>query len=759
MRTYLFPLAALVAPTVLVHAQELAPVAQTVVSSVAGREGTLGAGTADGIRAGAVYDIVRNGRVVARARVSRVYSARSEVRFLDVADGFVVTVGDTARFAQMDTAPQVQPPVAAPTPSPMATPVAPAPVATVPAPAAPRMVAMSSSATPLVSFVNGDTVEIGAGSDSGLQAGKTVPIVRDGNVVALARIVTVSPASSMGTIVWRDETAGAIVAGDAIQVARGGNAAVDTGSDNVPAARVRFETGASNILVPKADPTYNYLASLAADKLILSQPAWVFHDDGTRRHRTDEDIRFTRAEIAGFVREALSNPKIEGAKTRNRVALSELISRYRTDLEKLGTSAEQLNAFGPRKGFEIGFSGQSRASVVGGDTNNYREAFSERNGSRRSRSGFDSRNNIFGRIGDRLRFDAQIDSGSDRRRGGGDKDFEIRRLVASYDAGNILRGLSVDLGRQEFWWGPGQFGTLLLSDNAGPLNSLRTVFKRGSYSVESLYSPLGTGPAGSGRSLYGQNLQVKLGNQTRIGIAATVLSPGRQLDPVLFASTFSPVPLVLAQRGAREETGADQTNLLTAAYFETGIARGLSGYGELLIDDLSFTNASPTRQRIGTLVGARLFKPGDPGKLGITAEYAQLEGRTYLRYRDPGALTQDYDYYYRGNSLGYPVSATPGLTPVGQTAGLGGASSLRSDAYWRPTRKLHLGAGLELADINSELAVLSRQQIYRFRAAYNVRHNYTVVARAQRISTTNPNFLIGPASRQSLYQLELVRTF
>lgn len=770
MRSFLIPLAvaltpvALIAPPALVaRAQVIAPIAQTVISSVAGREGTLNAGSGDGIRAGAIYEVVRDGRVVARARVTRIYAARSEVRFLDVAEGFVVTVGDTARFVQLGPAP-VQPQVVAP--APVVNPVAPTPVIAAPivtevtpvaAPVAPRMIAMRPT-MPMIVTLNGDTVEIGAGSDSGLVAGKTVPVVRDGNIIALVRLTAVTPTSSTGTIVFRDEAAGVVRIGDAMQWTGGGSGTMVVGEDNVPSARVRFETGGGNFKVPKSDRTYDMLAALAADRLITSLPAWAFHDDGSRRHRTDEDLTFTRADIATFVREALRNSGGEASKTSSRLALADLSSKYRSELEAQGVTQEQLSAVGARSGFAIGISGQMRASLVGGESDNYFPAFSERNGSKRARSGFDTRTNILGSVTDRLTFSAQVDAGSDRQRGTNDRNYEVRRAVASYDAGNVLRGLSVDLGRQEYWWGPGHFGTLALSDNAGPLNSLRTQFKRGSYSVESLYSPLG-----NNRSFYGHNIQVKLSDQVRIGFSETVIAPNRSLDGVLFASTFSPIPLTLAQRASREQKkGADQTNLLNSAYFEAGLASGFTGYGELLIDDLSFTDASRVRQRIGTLIGAHLFKPNDPGKLGLYAEYANLEGRTYLRFRDPqNAQGPGYDYYYRGTPLGFPVAPTQGPSPEfpGGTPGLGGASSLRTDAYWRPTSRLNLGGGIEIADINSELSVVSRQQIFRFRAAYDVRHNYTIVARAQRVNTSNPGFVAGPQLRQNLYQLELVRAF
>jgi hypothetical protein len=75
-------------------------------------------------------------------------------------------------------------------------------------------------------------------------------------------------------------------------------------------------------------------------------------------------------------------------------------------------------------------------------------------------------------------------------------------------------------------------------------------------------------------------------------------------------------------------------------------------------------------------------------------------------------------------------------------------------------KRLRLNAGLELADINSERPVLSRQQIYRLRASYDLNRTITLTARAQRVSTSQPNFIANEAPvRQKLFSLEIARAF
>ncbi|MBV9468082.1 MAG: hypothetical protein JOZ57_02415, partial [Abitibacteriaceae bacterium] len=367
---------------------------------------------------------------------------------------------------------------------------------------------------------------------------------------------------------------------------------------------------------------------------------------------------------------------------------------------------------------------------------------------------------IFAQSGNKLNIFAQVDSNTTVRNntsfnatGGNDSGLTLRRALLSYNAEHLLKGLTIDVGRNELWWGPGHFGTFLLSDVAGPLNQLHTTYRRGSIQLESLYSPLDKGALGGKRSLYGHNLQIALGPQTRIGIAETLLVPTSSLDGVSFISAFTPFPLFTAERLRHRNTSASNGNALESVYMESSIARGFQGYGELLIDDIGVNNQNLERNRLGTLIGAHLFTPKDPEKLGAYAEFANLQGRTYLGLN---ALSNQ-DYYYHNRPLGYPVAPLEG-------AGLGGAESLRFEAYLRAARRWRLSAGVELADLQSEQTIStgprSRQQTYRLRAAYDLSQNLTLIACAQRVSTSQPNFVFGaPSVAQRLFQLEIAQSF
>ena len=735
--------------------------ADAVITAVRGREVTLGVGTDDGVQRGGIYSLTRDGKVVARLRVLEVRRNDSSATIFEADEGFVVTVGDAFRFVTVEPLPTT--PAATPVPAPTPTagqPLAPAtPAAVQPVAARPTRAVRSTVTAPTttLSSVDGATVAINAGSAQGVRSGTNLPILRGGTIIGLVRVEAAGTDSSTGTVIWRDEAATPIAVGDVVGVLPG--AALGTGTittaEGVPAAPMRYETGASNVVVPRANHAYEYLAALAAAGLITRYPAHLFHDNGTRFHNTDEDITFTRAQIADLVREAINSPRAERASMRERAALDMLTHEFGRELQQIGVSADQLAASTARRGFQIGFSGQTRASFVGGDTDDVIDPYYDRYGGRRSKSGIDSRLNLFGQAGNSLRFLATIDSSSDVHENDDSRRFKVRRALLSYDANKLLRGLSIDFGRDELWWGPGHFGTLILGDAAGPLHMIKTTFKRGSYQLEGLYAPLGNGPGGRPRSLYGHNLQVNIGKQSRIGFAETVLLPQDQFDPILFASAHLPLPLFMVERLRHENNSPEEGNVLGEVSFETSLARGVQAYGELLLDDVGVNANNLVRNRVGTLVGTHLFTPRDPAKLGLYAEYGTLAGRTYLEFNETGFGNKDY--YYRGRPLGYPVAPLPNAP---------GATGLRLDAYWRAAPRLRLGIGADLADLGAEIGtgtaplVGSRQQTLRFRAAYDLSRSLTLVARAQHVSTSRPNFIVGePTVKQTQFQLEVAHAF
>lgn len=753
--------------------------ATVLVTSVAGPDIMLGAGTNSGMKLGAVYVMPAGGTAQARLIVVEVDGNSSRARLLEATDGFVPVVGEEARFVSVE-----------PVPAELLRPVAPVVVAPTqptvlvpdqtpnPTPATPGNPSRKMTMTPVseisgraasILAVNGQSVTLGAGSAQGASVGQNVPILRGGAVIGLVRIESVTSDSSLASVVYSDAAAGALQVGDAaglIAPSSGLRApvilpAMGVPNAPIPSVRVRFESGASNVVVPKADATYELLASLAARGLIKSQPARVFQDDGARRHRVAEDITFSRAQVAGFITEAVSN--FDGEKGRNAAALSILVRQYRRDLLDLNVPAETLDAF-KEGGFQFGISSWTRLTAVGGDNGDAsRDAQDERFGAFRRKSGLDTRTNAFGTITPKLSFYASFDAGSGVRNGepfGEVASSSFRKAYLDYDAGSLLRGLTMRLGRQEFWWGPGHFGTGILSDAAGGLDSFSTSFRRGSYELRGMYANLGNGPAGSPRSLYGQDINVRIGKNAKIGINTTVLSPDEGFNVRNFVTAFTPYPLYISRKDkAANEPNNPNSNALVSAYGELAVAQGIRIYGETILDDLAINEKNPIENRAGAIFGIKLNDPKDPARAGLNFEYARLGSVAYTYFGNRPEFDDDYSYYYRGAPLGYSIA------PIQPTV-FGGAENLRFEGYYRPFRKLTLFAGLQYSDINSQEQNVpgnpgfQRQRVQRAAATYDISRRFTLTARYQRTATDQPDFITGQATRKdTVFSVEIGRSF
>ncbi len=765
-----------------------------VVTAVRGETVVLNEGADSGVRVGSIFTISREGVVRAKLRVTSTTAAQSSALIYDVQSDYQVTVGDTARYFTYEE-PVAPLPAATPqaTPIPDATPPIPESGTTggetttttttttatgaTPTTGGTNVVAGSSYIDARITAIDGKNVTLNAGLEAGIRSGVNVPVWRTNSVSAILRITTASTYDSRALITWQDDAAQPLAVGDTIRVEGSGPRNVSNGSETVinngkevapiPAAPVRYETGASNAVVPRADRTYEVLAGLAAAGLIQSQPADTFQNDGILRHRTENDVTFTRAEIAGFVREALENAG-DKSSTRNRAALNLLVREYGDELAALRVSPEKIAAAQSGKGFSLGYSGQIRASFLNGKDSFSPMPFSEPQGDIRLKSGADLRLNLFGDISKRLSFYSTLDATTKLDSNSNRSNVSLRRAVLSYNASNILRGLTIEVGKNEYWNGTGHYGTLLLSDVAGGLNSLHTQIKRGSFQYDGIYALLGHGPQGGNRALYNRNFQFKIGDQTRIGFSESLLTPNQTFDAIDFASTVAPVPFPLSflQR-IRNKNGAGKgnTNSLYELYAETSVARGARVYGEFLLDDIATSTNNLTRNRLGSLLGIHVFNPNDSTQLGGYFEYTTLGGRTYFPQIYAPDQNTDYNYFQDGDPLGYPVTADLGNYG---NKGRGGADSFRFTVYGKPIPRLSLSAGFEFTDRNSEDLVTQRQQVFRFRGAYNLTKSLTLYGRYLKVSQGVGSSISGPQppgtpavvqSKQSRFEIGLAQSF
>jgi len=804
-----------------------APPQQAVVTGAMGKHVTLGIGMTDGARVGAVYTLPLGGPIKARIQIVQVHAADSSALIIGVDPDFTISVGDTAQF--LDVEPVVAAPGApAAPPKPtrigMTGPAMPAAVAaaSVLSPMAVPVSVQVEGSTATIASVDGTNVQIAAGSIAGVQPGANLPILRAGTVIGLLRTEAVSPNTTTAIVLWKDDSVNGILAGDAVEILganpNAGSPLIAVSEPEVPAAKVPFETGASDFTVPKADKSYELLTYLATEGYVTSVSASVFRDEGARRQDNDTTITFSAAQLAGFVKEALENTSTRPPGERTKAALSQLVNEYKSDLIALGVSESELSPF-VAHGFTFGYSEQASLSLdktkdgsetfqapngtvaANGNANTsptgnsiFRAPFEDRFGALRDRSGFDSRTDIFGQVTKNLEYYAKIDAGSDAETAGpnitrttstgtpaavsgtntaafdGENPgtFTVRDLYASLKVQGSAHGLTINVGRQEYWWGVGHFGTTLLSDAAGGLDSVSSDFKRGATDTQGLYADLGRGGTGIRASLYGQNTTYHFGNSSKIGLSTVTIAPGDQVDPVLTAGAFLPIVSLyeVDKLDPSAKNRNDQTTIM--GYAETGVAHGMSTYGEILLKDLAITNNDNIENRDGGLIGAHLFTPRDPSALGAYFEYYHVSSFTYLGHTAINPFDAGQSFL-GGAPLGY------GITPfyTGSSSAYpfeGGADSLQASAYYKATRKLRLSAGAQFADINSEDQQTGaesgvgfmRQRVYQVGASYDLARNLILSGRLMHIATDQPYFVYGspsPTESQDLVSVQITRAF
>ncbi len=215
----------------------------------------------------------------------------------------------------------------------------------------------------------------------------------------------------------------------------------------------------------------------------------------------------------------------------------------------------------------------------------------------------------------------------------------LERLYLSLTSSLAGQDVSVRLGRDFLWWGPGWRGAFLLSDHAGALDYLAVSLEWERLRVLKLLVPL---DLGIGRFLYGLRFDWLATDTLRLGFGdAMVASEGIYLPYLL-----NPLPLVAdyisLHSGRQGPLINDNYDLSLDADWQLG--RGVILYGEFYADDIT-TAENPFPSRLGRTLG--LFLDRIAGS------------KTTLRLEHSRALNWIYatggvnDYIRNGRALGH----------------------------------------------------------------------------------------------------------
>ncbi|OLC31692.1 MAG: hypothetical protein AUH31_02100 [Armatimonadetes bacterium 13_1_40CM_64_14] len=171
-------------------------------------------------------------------------------------------------------------------------------------------------------------------------------------------------------------------------------------------------------------------------------------------------------------------------------------------------------------------------------------------------------------------------------------------------AGEPLRA---QVGTMTHWWGPGDRGAFLLSDNAGALESIRLSAEWPRLRLVKLVAPLSVS---SQRYLYAMRADWLATDTLRLGFGEAMVASGDVYLPYVFA----PVPLVNYAVGlwVRQQQQGFPDSYNAAVDFDWRIGGGTMLYGELYVDKLA-SGGSPFPSTGGATAGLFLGPVlGDP---------------------------------------------------------------------------------------------------------------------------------------------------
>ncbi len=168
------------------------------------------------------------------------------------------------------------------------------------------------------------------------------------------------------------------------------------------------------------------------------------------------------------------------------------------------------------------------------------------------------------------------------------------------------------LGRSRKWWGPGRFGTLLLSDNAPAFDALDLAF---SYKRVGFHAFAGVLSTEQERYLSGHRLTVAAPGRVDLGFSEVVVYQAPNLLPAYVN------PLLPYYAVAWNERGDD--NILWALDAAWRPGYGMKWYTELLMDDVIYEQGrTPAPQKLGFLAGLDWADPVRLHDTDLKMEYA-----------------------------------------------------------------------------------------------------------------------------------------
>ncbi len=207
-----------------------------------------------------------------------------------------------------------------------------------------------------------------------------------------------------------------------------------------------------------------------------------------------------------------------------------------------------------------------------------------------------------------------------------------------------IGGLDLTVGRKFIRWGPGRYGTLLLSDNSPAFDLLR---------VEGDFGPVHfdefTALVDSSKSKYffGHRLEVKPFDGLHLGVGETALAAGNFTRWLFNPLPFWPYYLTQHYANKAQKGHNKLVNVGLGLDAEYTSRDGYRVYGEYLVDDKPQYAGDDVPDRTGYLIGFQIPAGTLNKKVDFGAEYTRINYYAYSHLR------RETDYLHDGEVIGH----------------------------------------------------------------------------------------------------------
>jgi len=223
--------------------------------------------------------------------------------------------------------------------------------------------------------------------------------------------------------------------------------------------------------------------------------------------------------------------------------------------------------------------------------------------------------------------------------------------------------VKIQLGRDRVWWGPGRFGTLLVSSGGEALDLVGLSVSIWAFSVRGLTAVLSPD---EGIYVSAHRLSLRLPLRTIFAVSEAVIYYRNSFPEPQYVNPL--IPYYLAEHNLDQDD-----NTLWNFSLVTCPGAGIRLYGEFLIDDVQYERSANAPDKLGGIAGIHIADPLRLPDCDLRCEYTRLN---------------KWVYTHRDSSDRYAHSGTP----IGEVLGPD-SDRLILEIYHRPSRLVEILLG------------------------------------------------------------------